>query len=172
MSEQFIQKYRHKIPRRKRGEPIRVIFDEVPCDQKLAEGPCHIYRGAKNSGGYGSIGVTNGKTALVHKYVWELANGPVPSGLELDHICRVRACCNVKHLRTVSHRVNCTENSISPLADNFRKTHCKNGHPFDEENTYIRREKGKHNGRRCKKCLNASIKKYLGKHAVLPSGDI
>jgi hypothetical protein len=125
--------------RRPNGSPPRVIYDEVPCPVAGLVGPCHVFRGAKVGLGYGNFQGPYGKTVLVHRYVWAQANGSIPDGLEIDHMCRVKACCNVNHLRVVTHQVNSTENSNSVGAVNKVKTHCPSGHAFDATNTRINR---------------------------------
>ncbi len=121
-------------PRRPCGSPPQILCDEVPCSNPNLEGPCFVYRRSKNSG-YGQVSF-NGRMVLVHRYVWEQANGPVPEGLELDHRCVNRACCNLKHLRAVTHQVNSTENLSSPAVWQIRaaQTHCKRGHEYTEAN--------------------------------------
>lgn len=126
------------MPRRPAGSPPVIAFDEKPCSVPGLVGPCHIFRGAKIGNGYGNVGYGGGKkSVLVHRYVWERDVGPIPPGLEIDHRCRVRACCNVKHLRVVTHKVNTTENSDSVGAKNKVKTHCPRGHEFTPRNTRI-----------------------------------
>jgi hypothetical protein len=82
--------------------------------------------------------------------------GAVPEGLELDHLCRVRGCVNPKHLEPVTHRENLMRGE-SWSAVNARKTHCPEGHPYDETNTYID-GKGR---RRCRECARAyDLRRY------------
>lgn len=91
-----------------------------------------------------------GKVALVHRVMYERMRGPIPRGLELDHICRVRRCVNPFHLRAVTHKENCLESRVrSPFKLNADKIKCHRGHPFTEENTYIYKD-----GRRdCRVCM-------------------
>lgn len=65
---------------------------------------CWQWTGALNNG-YGIIG-QDGTTRRVHRVVYEALRGPVPVGLDLDHLCRNRACCNVTHLEPVTRREN------------------------------------------------------------------
>lgn len=123
---------------RRFGTPPRIICDEV--------NGCHIFRGAKDSSGYGHVAIGS-KMVKVHRLAWERENGPIPAGLVIDHICRNRACCNVEHLRLVTRQTNATENSTSEAAINAAKTHCKHGHEFTPSNT-IRKK----NGRECRTC--------------------
>lgn len=99
--------------------------------------PCWVFTGADNGKGYGVIsrgGRGNG-LQYVHIVAWEDVNGLVPDGRELDHLCRLRACCRPDHLEAVTSVVNnARSNSLSAL--NKRKTHCMKGHPFDTSNTY------------------------------------
>ena len=133
---------------RPRGTPPVISYDEVPCPVTGLDGPFHVFRGHKDKRGYGRVSNRSG-TALVHKYVWELANGPVPKGLELDHQCMIKSCCNEKHLRAVTHQVNATENvSGSHWQINIAKTHCPQGHEYTAINTRLRPG----NGRGCKQC--------------------
>lgn len=133
------------------GTPPIITFDEVPCSEwGLSQGlttPCRIFSGGKNSDGYGEVRF-NGKMTKVHVYVWTLKNGPVPDDLEIDHVCRVRPCCNVDHLRAVTHKVNVTENIVGVNWQlMLAKTHCHRGHPFDEANTRVTKR-----GRVCREC--------------------
>jgi hypothetical protein len=69
---------------------------------------CLVWTGCLDSGGYGQIrvGGRKGRTRRVHQVVYEAAHGPVPPGLELDHLCRRRDCVDLRHLEVVSHAEN------------------------------------------------------------------
>ena len=96
-------------------------------------GGCWLWTGALNSGGYGSFSV-DGRARSAHVVMYELFVGPVPNGLELDHLCRVRHCVNPDHLEPVTRR----ENIIRGMRPVIQRalTHCCRGHEFDEANTY------------------------------------
>lgn len=103
--------------------------------------------------GYGQFRV-NHRPAYAHRYAYEHLVGPVPEGLELDHLCRVRRCVNPDHLQPVTHRQNVLRGD-SPTADNAVKTHCPTGHPYDEANTY-RRDDGHRKCRACNRRMSAA----------------
>jgi hypothetical protein len=98
--------------------------------------------------GYGRF-PADGKIVSAHRFAWVMVAGrdPLP-GMELDHLCRNRACVNPAHLEEVSWGEN-TRRSNNPAGRNSRKTHCLRGHPFDEVNTYIRPDGM---GRGCRQC--------------------
>jgi hypothetical protein len=98
--------------------------------------------------GYGNIW-WNGFTRSAHRIAYELAVGEIPSGLTLDHLCRVRHCVNPAHLEAVPFAVN-NARGTSPSAANMAKTHCKHGHEFTPENTY--RPPKKPTSRHCRRC--------------------
>ena len=86
------------------------------------------------------------RTQYAHRVAYELFKGPIPAGIGLDHLCRVRSCVNPDHLEPVSQRTNLMRGRT--LAARFAaQTHCVHGHPFDETNT--RRTK---KGRECLAC--------------------
>jgi hypothetical protein len=66
---------------------------------------CWEWRGSLNNSGYGSVYFDGGNQAT-HRVAYTLTNGPIADGLELDHTCRNRACCNPEHLEPVTHAVN------------------------------------------------------------------
>lgn len=108
---------------------------------------CWLWTGHTTQG-YGTIRV-DGRTVRVHRFSWEMVNGPVPEGLELDHLCRVRNCVNPDHLEPVTHVEN-TMRGLAPPAINARRLVCRKGHPLDfshatsETSTGVRR--------RCRTC--------------------
>jgi len=85
--------------------------------------------------GYGRF-VVDGRIAnkvviCAHRWAWEQENGPVPSGLELDHQCPNTVCVRVSHLQAVTHKENMLLGLRNPAANHARKTHCPRGHPYD-----------------------------------------
>lgn len=68
-------------------------------------GECLIYQGYKCRQGYGRISV-NGESMTAHRYAWEREKGPIPEGLEIDHICHNESCVNVRHLRLATRSQN------------------------------------------------------------------
>lgn len=107
---------------------------------------CWLWTASLRYDGYGQLGVSDGGVCLAHRVAWELYRGPIPVGLELDHLCRVKSCVNPDHLQPVTGKVN-NARSMSFTARNARKTHCINGHEFTDENTYRYGDR-----RMCRKC--------------------
>lgn len=112
---------------------------------------CWPWLGAKTPKGYGYLG-----KVPAHRIAYELAYGPIPEGLEIDHVrargCTRRDCVNPAHLEAVSHRENLLR------GDTFAgrravQTHCVNGHEFTEANTYRRADR---DTRECRTCRNRS----------------
>lgn len=132
--------------------------------------PCRIWPGATNGMGYGQVTVgskTDGskRPKYVHIIAWEHCLGPVPEGLELDHLCRQPDCAEVTHLEAVTHAENVRRGVGIERAAACRasRTHCKNGHEYTPENTY-RWTGGGGGARRCKTCRSEAARRWYVKH--------
>lgn len=102
-------------------------------EQRPDLGPCWLWtRGMAK--GYGHFSVIGQPHIGAHVWAYRTMVGPIPNGLEIDHLCRVRHCVNPTHLEPVTKRENVLRGE-GIAAKNARQTHCKNGHPFDDENT-------------------------------------
>jgi len=107
----------------------------------------------------------DGRTGLAHRYAYEHYVAPIPADMEIDHICRNRFCVNPDHLDVVTAREN-TRRGRSPASVNAAKTHCKNGHEFTPENTYIVNDSRKARPARvCRTCRLATMKQYQQRKA-------
>lgn len=122
---------------------------------------CWLWTGAKTNGGYGHFW-RGDRQVVAHRWSYEHLVGPVPDGLDLDHLCRNRSCVNPDHLEPVTRSENLlrgetgkhgNEGLNSAPAINRNKTHCKHGHAFTPENTYISTNKRKGTKHRaCRAC--------------------
>lgn len=107
---------------------------------------CWRWNGAENGSGYGRFHL-GGRSVAAHRVAYELMVGPISEGLVIDHLCRNPSCVNPAHLEPVTGREN-TLRGMSPYAIKARWTHCKWGHEFTTENTYI----APNGTRRCRAC--------------------
>lgn len=99
--------------------------------------------------GYGWLSGT-----YAHRASYELFVGPIPDGLQIDHLCVNRRCVNPRHLEPVTGAEN-----MRRVAE--RRTHCKHGHEFTPENTYDRPA----SGRQCRACNAAAVRRYVARRA-------
>lgn len=141
------------------GKPLRPLQDRTgPLPRSavdrfadkiaLTESGCIEWIAGKTLGGYGCFSDdashSNTKRDMAHRWSWEYHVGPIPEGLDIDHLCRNRKCVNPEHLEPVTR------------AENVRRataliTHCPHGHAYDEANT-ITNAKGH---RKCRACVVA-----------------
>ena len=122
--------------------------------QELEPSSCHLWTGRKTPRGYGKFRIKR-KEYYSHRIAYELAKGPIPDGLQIDHLCRNTSCCNPDHLEAVTSQTN-TLRGVGVTARNSRKTHCPQGHEYTPENTYYHRNGGDgHTRRRCRTCERA-----------------
>jgi hypothetical protein len=97
---------------------------------------CWHWSGAWNDGGYGNL-TWRGRDYRAHRLVYTLLVGPIPKGLELDHLCRVPCCVNPAHLEPVTHHENRRRGALARIATCSDLTCCPYGHPWTPENTII-----------------------------------
>lgn len=110
----------------------------------IVSGTCWLYTGTVNNRGYGTI---LGRGA--HRYFYEALVGPIPEGLTIDHLCRVKLCVNPAHLEPVTHEEN------NRRKDDTFKSHCNYGHALEGDNLLICRSSRRSRGtyyRACRTC--------------------
>lgn len=126
------------------------IFEKLEPD-----GECVVYTGSLTKG-YGVTSVFRDDGTKVHAYVhrvtYEMAHGPIPEGLTIDHLCRNRACCLPEHLEPVTQAEN--NRRAGPFN---RPTQCQRGHELTLDSTYAGGPNGR---RRCATCHNEREARY------------
>ncbi len=116
---------------------------------------CWEWTGAIQSSGYGSFGV-NKSGRLAHRLSYESMRGPIPEGLQIDHLCKNKVCVNPWHLEPVTHQEN------QARTDRATKTHCKHGHPLSGANL----GKTGRGYRRCMTCNRINAARWRAKRKM------
>jgi HNH endonuclease len=126
---------------------IKRMLARTQVDEKTG---CWLWQGPVSPEGYPrtALNLERGvyKHMNAHTALWWLVESPIPSPLQLDHLCRIKRCINPAHMEVVTGRVN-TLRSNAITAINARKTHCKRGHPLSGDNLYLQGET-----RQCRTC--------------------
>lgn len=119
-------------------------------EEVTAPGPCWLWTGAASKGRgsafYGRVQF-DGKTCITHRVIYELLVGPIPDGMQLDHLCRQTLCCSPNHLEPVTGKTNCERGTRAT------RTHCvKAGHPLSGDNLRIQVDQNGREHRVCRAC--------------------
>ena len=107
---------------------------------------CWLWTSTIDTIGYGRFNLRGGYS-YAHRWAYEFCVGKIPSHLQIDHLCRIRHCVNPGHLEAVTVGQNVLR-GVGITAAQARQTHCKRGHEFNEENTYVKPQ----GGRVCRTC--------------------
>lgn len=140
-------------------DPVERFWSHV---EKQPNGCWHWTAGRLDCG-YGTF--YDGRKCLAHRWSYEHFVGPIPPGLEIDHLCRVRRCVNPSHLEPVTHRENALR-GVGAATFNALKTHCIWGHEFTVENTKITTE----GYRDCRTCRRRRDRERKGQ--LRPDGSL
>jgi len=120
---------------------------------------CWIWTGPKTPNGYGKHRRGPGHPErVIHRILWEHANDQeIPEGMQLDHLCRQRDCCNPDHFEVVTP----SENTMRQ--DHFfrNKQECPKGHAYDDANTRVSKA-GKRVCRTCERERKRTVTSAAG----------
>jgi len=145
---------KHYARWRRHGDPTYSRYRmDLTAEQRIEQhidrdgaGGCWLWTGRLDVSGYARDKVDS-REVLVHRWLWEQANGPMPDGLVSDHLCRVHRCVNPDHIEAVTNYVNCAVRGHAHFAAG-RENRCMRGHDLTVEG-YVRRD-GR--GRNCRAC--------------------
>lgn len=139
---------------------MRLTFEDVLKRVQVQENGCWLYPRRPQTSGHVQI-ACEGKVGQGHRVIYERLKGPVPPGLELDHLCRNRPCVNPDHVEPVTHQENMRRGHPGrprkekppqpPKTPRIPSTHCRRGHALQGNNLCIY---GKQRARVCRICTS------------------
>lgn len=111
---------------------------------------CWLWLAHKTPKGYGQFGDERLRVTRAHRWAYRTFVGDIPKGRVLDHLCQNPSCVNPEHLEPVTPRENAYRSKVWMNGYRYQKakTHCPQGHPYDEVNTIT--DKDGH--RACRTC--------------------
>jgi len=120
---------------------------------------CWEWLASRSGNGYGGF-YLSGRKVKAHRFAYETLIGIIPEGLEIDHLCRNRKCVNPSHMELVTRSENIRRGLLPEIGRQYQqsKTCCPKGHPYDDKNTYLRRDRP---GRECRICRGQAIRRCL-----------
>ena len=145
------------------------LEERLACNLVRQPNGCLEWQASRNADGYGRIG-TRGKNAHTHRVAWEIANGPIPPGVDVLHHCDNPPCGQTEPTEGYPDGHLFLGTTADNMADmvtkgrwgggmgqhNAAKTHCPSNHPYDAVNTYVTRD----GHRECRICRAAYFEAY------------
>jgi hypothetical protein len=150
----YLQLLRQLPPEERQHRPQYVtVRESLVAHRRINENGCWIWAGAVLPTGYVQM-TWRGRTSLIHRASYSEFVGPIPAGLQIDHLCRVRNCFNPEHLEPVTAQENILRSPIALATKWAARTHCEHGHEFTPENIQWqrRRDRPSKGYRRCRTC--------------------
>lgn len=141
----------------KRNGPLpKPLHIRIQNNVLIDDSGCWRWRRSLKPNGYAQMGIPGLGMRYAHRVAYEVWKGPIPDGLQIDHLCRVRDCCNPDHLEAVTCRENLVRGT-GFVAVHVATTHCPTGHPYDDRNTVI----GTKGERACLACKRARDRRRI-----------
>lgn len=133
------------------------LYNRLTAKTSVSESGCWVWTGVlhtstKYPAGHHGMTMYKGKSISTHRAMWIAVHGSIPEGKHVCHTCDVPACINPEHLWIGTHRENMADMNRKGRNPMASKTHCKRGHPFSPENTYLQRSGATIRGRGCRAC--------------------
>jgi len=139
------------------SDAIKRAAERVKSHTHIDERGCWIFDGVLQANGYGRTCIGAGRTAATHSVMYQALRGPVLTGMQLDHLCRNRACCNPAHLEPVT----AGENIMRGLASYVIRDRCKSElHDITLPDAIYVSGRGK---RTCRECRRANHRRWLAR---------
>jgi hypothetical protein len=151
---------------RTKGDPLAVMIREPNRSEwdrfwsKVDVGDCWQWTDSLAIEGYGSFRVGD-RSIRAHRWTYEHLVGPIPAGLQLDHLCKNRGCVNPDHLEPVTQQENIRRGAQGAYLR--ARTHCPSGHAYTPGNTYVQ-AKGT---RSCRECARRATRAYQRRARIL-----
>jgi hypothetical protein len=145
------RKYRKKVPWSLPEPEYSITLATRALEHTVkTETGCMEWQGWCNRKGYGEVGVKFNRNEHVHRVVFRGLRGPIPDGMIICHTCDNRKCINPLHLFPGTIDINNKDMALKGRCKYSKKhwTHCKHGHEFTPENTWI----DSRNFRHCRAC--------------------
>ncbi len=124
----------------------------------VADGGCWPWIACATDKGYGAF-YESGKMVVASRKAYELVNGPIAEGMQIDHLCRNTICVNPSHLESVTPSTNILRGDLARVTREryLLKQHCPQGHPYDSQNTYRAKSVGPRRCRICRKTQHGRV---------------
>lgn len=137
----------------------QTLQQKIKSKIRIAKSGCWFWTGYVAKNGYGSTSVIPSeggryKTEMAHRASYLAFVGPIPKGLQIDHLCKIRKCVNPDHLEAVTPKENVLRSNANFRAQ-LARTHCPANHEYTADNLYTAKTKSGGVSRSCKTCAKS-----------------